>query len=166
MSHLRLEVSLSLDLEELLRWRNLAQSQSKDFWTKVFDSEQAHEFISNFSKGFDDTPKEPSLFPRADVLQSDTELLVLIELPGLKKEDIRLQIADDKLVVKGTAPSPYPAHSKLSSERFYGSFERSIKLPVTVEREWASAKFANGLLQVRFPLDASVSTNTINIEED
>lgn len=155
-----------MDFEELLRWRNLAQSQSKDFWTKVFDSEQAYDFISNFSGDLDEKSKQPSQFPRADVWQSETELIVVIELPGLNKKDVQLQISEDELKIKGMVQSPFPAHHKVSSERFYGSFSRSIKLPITVDKEWASAKFTNGLLRVRFPIDLTQTADTIEIEDE
>lgn len=150
-----------MDMDKLLRWRDLAQKMhGRDFWSAVFDSPQTKDFMSGFLKTFD----AESNYPRADVYQKETEIVVLIEIPGIRKEDVQLTVTGDRLQIKGTVHPPYPKHTNVTTERFYGPFERTIQLPEIVQKEGVSAKFVNGLLEVRLPRDLKATATSINIE--
>ena len=88
--------------------------------------------------------------PKVDVSESDREIQIVAELPGLKQEDVRLTLEDDVLTMSGeTSESREETDKEYHlAERSYGRFERSFRLPDTVDRERVSAKFENGLLTV------------------
>jgi len=152
-----------LDMEKLLRWREFAQKmQGKDFWSSLFDNnnQQSTDLMSGFAKMMD----ADASFPRADVYQKDTEIIVLIEMPGMRKEDVQLKVLGDRLEVKGVIPLPYPPNYNVTTERFHGPFERTIQLPTNVKREGVKAKFINGLLEVHLPRSLNATLESIEIE--
>lgn len=150
-----------MDMEKLLRWRELAQKMhGKDFWSLLFDNQQPTDLMSGFAKILD----ADASFPRADIYKNDAEVIVLIEMPGACKEDVQLKVLGDRLEVKGVIPAPYPKNYNITSERFHGPFERTIQLPASVKREGVKAKFTNGLLEVRLPRSLNAELESIEIE--
>lgn len=146
-----------MDMDKLLRWQEFAQKMyGKDFLSEIFNNE----FLSGFWKMF----ATESNFPRADVFKNQTEIIVLMEIPGLNKDDIKLTVLGNRLRIKGVVRHPYPNHTSVTAERFYGPFERTIQLPEIVSGEGVSAKFNNGLLEVRLRRDLRAAAQNIKIE--
>ena len=81
------------------------------------------------------------------------EIHIVAELPGLKQDDIDLNLQDDVLTVSGETRESREEKEKQYhlNERSYGRFERSVRLPDTVDRENISANFENGLLTITLP---------------
>lgn len=94
-----------------------------------------------------------------DVKESDLAYTVLAELPGVRKEDIHLEINDRMVTIKAEvrqhdSVSPDDGKSDervLRSERFYGSVTRSFELPVSIKIDEVTARFDNGLLTLTLP---------------
>jgi HSP20 family protein len=154
-----------MDIEKLKQWMEIAQNmQGGDFWNNIFDQDFAKQFIdeqpfktsSETAKGAP-REKQPSsqVFPVIELLEGEKEVYVIIELPGLKKEDIELGIAGDVLTVKGMNNPIYSHLKKTYSERFTGEFQRQIKLPDTISPNQLSARYWNGLLIVSYPREYS-----------
>lgn len=152
--------------EKINKWLDFAKTfAGNDFWSDIFDQPKPQDVAGN-SPFFAGKPNGAArLFPVADILFSDHDLLVLIDLPGVAKEDIRLSIHDDVLYVKGEAKPLFPQYSAHSSERYIGSFERPIGLPVRFDGQTAQirAAFRQGTLIVRIPV-SSAWNRTIPIE--
>ncbi len=91
--------------------------------------------------------------PRTDVAETENELEISVELPGIDQKDIDVSLTDTALTIKGEKKSERSENSKgyHLSERSYGSFYRSIPLPSGVDTEKADAKFKNGVLTVTLP---------------
>jgi HSP20 family protein len=92
--------------------------------------------------------------PLLDMYESGHELVVTIEVPGLKKEDISVELVGKRLTVKGE--KQFSRESKAGdrlkfSERKYGSFARSVQLPCYVEDGAINAELKNGVLTIRLP---------------
>lgn len=91
-------------------------------------------------------------FPRVDIYQQGSELVAVIELPGVEKgSDVNLALDADRLFVSGTVPEHYSgvaASDILTSERQRGRFEREIELPRRVLPNKVRAYYKNGLLTV------------------
>jgi HSP20 family protein len=87
------------------------------------------------------------------------------ELPGLKVEDIDIIVTDGMLTIKGEKRSETDDHADglILSERRYGAFERSLRLPADIDAEAVSATFKKGVLTVTMPKDESVSANTRHV---
>ncbi len=94
-------------------------------------------------------------FPRYDlVLVPGEGYRVLIDLPGLQRDDIDLTISDRDLTVSGERTRPeFPEGAEVQrSERTYGGFRRTLRLPGDVDAAGIAAKMVNGVLEVTLPL--------------
>ncbi|MCA9803933.1 MAG: Hsp20/alpha crystallin family protein [Cyanobacteria bacterium HKST-UBA02] len=93
------------------------------------------------------------LMPRADVSESEKELLVSLELPGISEEDVLVSLADNVLTISGEKKQESKTDEKgwYRMERHYGSFSRTIPLPCEVEDDKVDACFKNGVLTIKMP---------------
>jgi HSP20 family protein len=87
------------------------------------------------------------------MVETDEAIIVDIELPGVQHEDVRLEVKGDVLYITGErrAKQERQGHNYYYSEQHYGSFERQLRLPRTVDREAIRAEFAHGVLTVTLP---------------
>jgi HSP20 family protein len=89
-------------------------------------------------------------WPNLEVNETDKEVRVTAELPGLDQKDIDVQIANGVLAIKGERKTETEDKDRRFSERFYGRFERRIPIE-DVEQDAVTATFKNGLLTVTLP---------------
>jgi HSP20 family protein len=92
--------------------------------------------------------------PAIEVSQSEGQLKVHAELPGLKPDEVRVEVSNDQLVIQGERKSEHEEKQKglYRSERRYGQFYRAIPLPEGTNTEQAKAQFNNGVLEITLPL--------------
>ena len=91
-----------------------------------------------------------TLAPHMDVRESDKELLLEAELPGINEKDISLNLQNGVLTIRGEKKHEHDEDYRVM-ERRYGSFHRSLRLPDTVDEDKVEASFDNGVLKVRIP---------------
>jgi len=107
--------------------------------------------------------------PGIDVFERDNRLITKVDLPGLKKEDVKVEITDGHLAISGERKreSEEKKEHFYRSEREYGSFYRAVPLPDGVKLEDVKATFSDGVLEVSVPLPAKAETKvrTIEIQE-
>ena len=91
--------------------------------------------------------------PVCDVYQTSEEIVVVVELPGLTREDVEITVTASSLTVTGRrAPTPLPGRSVLHlHERRFGAFKRSLRLPTAVDAERSSATMTDGVLTITLP---------------
>lgn len=91
--------------------------------------------------------------PAVDIAERDTDYQVTAELPGLTADQIEVKVSGDKLTVKGEKKEEKEEERKgyHLSERRYGAFERSFRLPDGIAAEGIEARFADGVLTVTLP---------------
>ncbi|MEJ5287156.1 MAG: Molecular chaperone (small heat shock protein) [Candidatus Kapaibacterium sp.] len=109
------------------------------------------EMFEEFERGITVTPSDFS--PRVDISEDEKHLYVTVELPGVSKEDVKVSINDDNiLVIKGEKKREFKTEDKernfIRVERSYGSFQRSFMLPDNVKKDNVSAKYENGVLTI------------------
>jgi HSP20 family protein len=94
--------------------------------------------------------------PRVDITENDKEIVVSAELPGLDEKDIEVVLSDDVLTIKGEKKEEEEEKKKgyYLMERRYGAFQRSFRLPETVDRGKIDAAFKKGILTIHLPKSA------------
>ena len=104
--------------------------------------------------------------PTVDVSETETEILVTAELPGIKQEDVKVGIHNNVLTISGEKKreEEIKGQSFHGKERQYGSFHRSFRLPVEVEAGKAEAKYKDGVLKVAVPKAETAKPRHIGIE--
>ena len=104
-------------------------------------------------------------FLPVDVYETDDDVVVEASLPGLKPEEVQVSVTGDRLSIKGESKSEdeEQEHDYYRKERRYGSYERSLTLPVEVDADKAKATFENGELSLRLPKIAAEKAKTIEI---
>ena len=95
--------------------------------------------------------QSPAFSPLLDFVDEKDKYVVSIEVPGVKKEDISIEIEEDILVVKGEKKVEKVSSDKYVSERYFGSFRREIKLPNNSNINNIEAKYDFGILYLTIP---------------
>ena len=106
------------------------------------------------------------LTPRTDVSETDEAYAITIELPGVDECDLDVTVAEDTITITGEKKSEREEKEKgrYLSERSYGSFRRSFRLPDDVDAGRIGAGFANGVLTVTMPRSPEARKKVRNIE--
>jgi len=113
-------------------------------------------------------PVEAIWEPQVDVVQREGKLIIRADLPGLSKDDVRVELTDEGLVLEGERRSELEEEREgmYRSERSYGSFCRVIPLPEGCDASGAEAHFENGVLEITLPLpEAATRARRIEIQE-
>lgn len=119
---------------------------SEPFFSRSFPSlGELDRFFGDFSPA--------SFSPSVDLVDEGTHLKVAAELPGLDKDDIEISVQENVLSLRGQKKHEESKKEDgcYRTERYFGSFQRTIPLPADVDSEKAEAKFDKGVLTVRFP---------------
>lgn len=113
--------------------------------------------FDDFFRGFDLAPLSADRFfdgargwPKIEVSDTEKEVKVTAELPGLEEKDVEVEIANGVLAIKGEKKTETEDKERLFSERYYGRFERRIPVE-DVDEDNVSAAFKNGVLTVTLP---------------
>ena len=134
--------------------------------------------ISSFRKEMDDlwnkfmgeTPFARTVtedwLPSVDISETEDKLLIKGEFPGLDVKDINVSISGDLLTIKGEKKREEEEKDEHHHcvERYYGSFQRSFRLPVNVKTEGIEAKFDRGVLKVTLPKTEEAKKKEIEIK--
>jgi len=115
---------------------------------------------SNFRSG------ASSFVPKVDVIEGDKAYELHAELPGMNKEDLKIEVKDNRLTVSGERKFSSEKNEKNfhSIETRYGSFSRSFTLPENVDADKINAKYNNGILELTIPKDEKKAlTTTIKV---
>jgi HSP20 family protein len=93
------------------------------------------------------------VMPSVDIFEEGDNVVVKAELPGIRKEDIDVNMADNTVSISGEKKKEEKVERKNyhREERSYGTFTRSFRLPVEVQTDKAKASFKEGVLEIRIP---------------
>jgi HSP20 family protein len=125
-------------------------------------------FDDFFRGGFGLEPVERRLgafTPSVDVSEDDKQVKVTAELPGMDEKDIDVSLSKDSLTIKGEKKEEKEEKKKdyYRMERSYGSFSRTIALPVEVDTDKVRAEFRKGILTVTMPKTSKAIEETKKI---
>ena len=104
--------------------------------------------------------------PAIDMYQTDEEIVVKAALPGIKPEEVQINITGDILHIKGELKHEEEKQEKAwhMREQRWEAFERSVALPTDVVADQAKAEFENGVLVITLPKAEEVKPKTISIK--
>lgn len=104
--------------------------------------------------------------PAVDVEETDDAYQIRAEMPGLKKEDVKISLVENVLTITGEKKHEAKSDSKKYRrlERTYGSFQRSFSLPAPISTDKISAEFKNGVLEVVVPKSEEAKIREIDIK--
>lgn len=111
-------------------------------------------------------PEAAAWSPQIDVFERDNRLVTKVDLPGLKKEEVKVEVTDGYLAISGERKSDAEEKKEnfYRSERSYGSFYRAVPLPDGVKHEDIKATFTDGVLEVTVPLAARPEAKARKVE--
>jgi HSP20 family protein len=102
--------------------------------------------------------------PALDLYQTNDDIVAVVELPGMRKEDIEISLHDGILTIGGERKSESSEGEKATrSERFVGKFRRSISLPTRVDANKVSASYKDGILTVTLAKAEEVKPKQIQV---
>ena len=147
------------------RDRNLAGREIHPFLSLQREIDR---LFDDFSRGFPSFGRFGSseLMPSMDVTETDKEIEISAELPGLEEKDVQINVADNVLTIKGEKKAEKEEKNKQYHrvERSYGSFMRTLELPAGVDPDSIKANIAKGVLKVTVPKPAAAQVKKIDVK--
>jgi len=136
---------------------------------RAFDSLLHRGWLRPFNDMFPEWMSERDLdlrMPKVDMVDSEDEILVCAELPGVDKKDLDVNVSGRMLTIKGEAKREEKEEKGeyFRSEITSGSFSRTLQLPVDIDEEGVKAAFNNGMLEVHLPKTEKVKKQKITVE--
>jgi HSP20 family protein len=121
--------------------------------------------FKTFFTGFPDEG-EGIWAPVVDIEEDKDNILVKAEIPGLKKDEIRVTVRDNMLSISGERKQKQEIKDRVFHriERSYGKFSRRISLPVAVDADKIKANYKDGILHITLPKPESVKPKQIEVE--
>ena len=122
--------------------------------------------LSDVQHGWQDNDTYGAWVPPVEIFESGDDLVIRAEIPGVEKEDIEINVENGTLVLSGERKR----HSEIKEdnayrlERIYGSFNRSFRLPTTVDAGRIAAKYHNGVLEITLPKLEEAKPRKVEIE--
>jgi HSP20 family protein len=153
---------------EQRRGGTLAQRSEREGWMNPFSlmrrlsDEMDRAFATSFGLptwGRTDAGEEEAVWmPPVEVRERDNNLQVIAELPGINREDVKVEVTNDGLAIQGQRKKETEEKRQgyYRSERSYGHFYRLVPLPEGIDPDKAKAQFKDGVLTVELPLPESM----------
>jgi HSP20 family protein len=133
------------------RWSNLRDELNSLFDLPFLSSVNRQDLFSGWS-------------PALDLYQNNDNLVAVVELPGMRKDDIEISLHDGTLTIAGERKSSESNGEKAErTERYVGTFRRSISLPARVDANKVNATYRDGILTITLPKAEEAKPKRINV---
>jgi len=159
-------------MRDLIPWsrgREMTVPRGEEFNPFMTLHREVNRLFDEVFRGFDLVPFGSGRFfdramgwPNIEVSETDKDVKVTAELPGLDEKDVQVELANGVLAIKGEKRTETDDKDRLFSERYYGRFERRIPVE-DVDEEKVSATFKNGVLTVTMPKAPQVQSKVKRI---
>jgi HSP20 family protein len=148
-------------LRDLIPW-----GRDRNSVPSLYERDQVTPFLAlhrEMNRLFDEAFRDfgtPAFFgrvpswPSVEVAETDKDMRISAELPGLDEKDVEVLMEDGALIIRGEKKSEVEDKERQFSERYYGRFERRIPLGFEAEGDKVGAEFNNGVLTVTLPKSA------------
>ena len=151
MSIVRYQTPSSVILPSLDRWASLRNDLDSlfelPFWSGLSRQSQ---LFSGWT-------------PALDLYQDSDNVTAVVELPGMRKEDIEISLHNGTLSISGERKDETDKEGATRTERFYGKFRRSVTLPAQVDPNKVTASYKDGILTVTLPKAEEAKPKQIQI---
>jgi HSP20 family protein len=129
---------------------NLRWDPSKDL---SLMQERLNRLFSDPNENASEISDHGRFLPPVDILETKTEVKLRVELPGVRKSDIEIQIEGDVLILKGERKFEKEVDQEhyYRMECSYGAFQRTFTLPKSIRKEKVQANMEKGILEIRLP---------------
>ena len=155
----------------VIRWKPMRDISR---WTPVTDlstefvnmQKEIDRMFDRFRGGMAESSVATDVWPSVDIVENDTDFVVNVELPGVRKEDVKITVNDGVLTVRGEKKQERELKEDQYRrlERSFGSFERSFTLPTTVQSEKIGAGYSNGVLTITIPKAEQAKSREIEVK--
>ena len=148
-------------MSNLIRWEPAREMMTlREAMDRLFDD--AFTRPLGFGNGHENTWSVPAV----DMYQTENEVVVKASLPGIKTDEVQINVTGEVLTIKGEVKQKEEAKEKAyhRSEQRWGMFERSIALPTPVVADKAKADFENGIVTITLPKAEEAKPKTITIK--
>jgi HSP20 family protein len=163
-----------MNMRDLIPWGRNAQTTPSPYREEADPFLTLHRemnrLFDDVFRGFDIAPfgsfggmGRMAGWPSVEVSETDNDIRVSAELPGLDEKDVEVLMSDGVLTIRGEKRSEVEDKSRAFSERTYGRFERRIPLGWDVEEDKVNASFQNGVLTVTMPKSAKAAAKARRI---
>jgi len=163
-----------MNVKDLIPWsraENKAPALYRDSDPFMALHREVNRLFDDVFRGFEQFGRVPSLaasrsgwgWPNVEVAETDNEIRVTAELPGLEEKDVEVTLDDDVLTLRGEKRSESEDKERQFSERYYGHFERRIPLGTEVDEDKVEARFKNGVLTITMPKTERAQSKTKRI---
>ncbi len=104
-------------------------------------------------------------FPPINVFQQGDDILAIIELPGIDRSDLQIQVKDNTIRISGKKSVKYPDRVSVHRrERLFGEFDRTLTVPVNLDPDRVKAEYRDGILALFLPRAESDKPRTVKID--
>ena len=128
--------------------------------------------FDDFARGFSGLalPGDGELVPRMDVGETDNQIEISLEMPGLERKDVDISLDDNVLTIRGEKKIEKQDEDKNKNyhvvERGYGVFYRALQLPPGIDPSQIQATMSNGVLKIAIPKPAKSEPKKIEVKEE
>jgi HSP20 family protein len=139
--------------------------ETRDLWDTAAGLETVFDVMSPLETSW--AVRDEGLWhPTMDMYNRKDELVVELEIPGMKPEDVNITVEENHLIVEGKLKrsTEFSEKERCYCERPYGDFHRVVHLPTTVDDAKAQATFDNGILTIRLPKKAREGGKQIKVK--
>jgi len=139
---------------------------SRSPFMDIFSPEFMNRFMGEFTPS-DEVSSAPVAFrPAAEIVKKDDSFQLSLSLPGVKKEDVKIELENNRLVISGERKSEHSESENglVRSEITYGRFSRSFTLSQEIEKDGIEATFTDGMLSIKLPVSEKVLPKAVEIK--
>lgn len=150
-------------IREMNRFQRQINRMFDDFWSPAFGNKGLQQFLYDPEIGMGGM----EFSPPCDIEETDKHYLVSFDVPGVKKEDVKIELRDHQLTISGERKEEHKEEksNRLSMERYSGSFLRTFMLPSNVEPEKIEASYEDGVLRIAVAKSEVSQPRQISVHE-
>lgn len=136
------------------------RSLSSDLWREM--DRMLEDFVNTNSSAYD----EREFAPASEIIEEDNHFMLSIDLPGIKRDDLNIEVSENILTISGERKRENHAGNSKGQhiERSFGTFKRSFILPNTVDGERIEANYQDGVLELYLPKTQAAKPKKIEIQ--